>query len=66
MLIRRARESSGLTRTEVGAAIGRTEQSIVSYELGRATPPPEILSRIAEVVGAHPGDFFDEPVRSDA
>ena len=59
VLIRHAREAAGMTRTELGAAIGRTEQTIIAYEHGRAVPPTTVVAAIADTLGVHPGHFFE-------
>lgn len=62
--IRAARESAGLTRTELAVEVGRSEQTIILYETGRHPAPTEIVVRIAEVLGIHPGELFDDDQES--
>ena len=58
--LRAARAAAGLTRTELAGVIGRTEQTIILYELGHRPPPTEIVVKIAEALGIHPGELFDD------
>ncbi len=45
--IREARERVGLNQDELGKAVGRVRQTIVNYEAGSVTLPPDILGKIA-------------------
>lgn len=49
--LKAARLSANLTREVVAATIGRTQPTIVAYEVGRATPPLQILERLADLYG---------------
>ncbi|WP_436787674.1 helix-turn-helix domain-containing protein [Yinghuangia sp. YIM S10712] len=46
------RERAGLTRAELGAAIGYGEHQVSSVERGRRIPKPEFLEQADEAVGA--------------
>jgi transcriptional regulator with XRE-family HTH domain len=51
--LRLARVRAGLSQTEVARRIGRTRQTVNSWESekGGAKPPPEMLSRLADLYG---------------
>jgi transcriptional regulator with XRE-family HTH domain len=57
--IRRAREARGLTRTELAARIGRTEQTQTCWEKGRRTPSIANLQVIAEALDMRLADMLD-------
>ncbi len=58
-LIQSARQSSGLTRTEVAVLIDRTEQTILAYERGRSTPPSDVLGELARIYAVPVDSFYD-------
>ena len=61
--IRFHRERKGLTRTQLGAQAGCSEQSVALWETGRRTPRLEALGRIAAVLGVEVPELVkgDEP-----
>jgi DNA-binding XRE family transcriptional regulator len=46
-LIREARESLAMLRSELGSDIGRSEDSVALYETNRVNPPYSVKIRIA-------------------
>jgi transcriptional regulator with XRE-family HTH domain len=48
--IRRHRLSKGLTQTELGQRIGRSQRVIAYYEQRGSSPPPGVLVKIADVL----------------
>ncbi|WP_327306268.1 helix-turn-helix transcriptional regulator [Streptomyces sp. NBC_01298] len=60
--LRSARVAKGMTQTQVAAALGVKDPSVVSrYESGDATPPPEKLPRLAALMGERVDDLFPRP-----
>lgn len=57
-----ARTASQLSREQVAVAIGKSWASVRAYELGAATPPLDVLSELASVLGVTVGDLVDERV----
>ena len=58
--LRQVRERAGVTRTHVAFAVGRTEQSIYTWESGRSKPMPHILERLVRYLGCDVSDLFEE------
>ena len=56
--LRRLREQAGKTRTQLGAQIGRSEQTIIGYERGMTVPSMYALGAIATALGCEPGAVF--------
>ena len=52
MAIRDARESAGLTQTELAARMGVAQSALSRIEAGRANMTPEMLTRVATALGA--------------
>ncbi len=48
--IRRHRLSKGLTQTELGRRIGRSQRVVAYYEQKGSSPPPDVLVKIADVL----------------
>ena len=48
--IRRHRLSKGLTQTQLGQRIGRSQRVIAYYEQKGSSPPPDVLVKIADVL----------------
>ena len=46
------REGAGATQEEVAAYIGKTRQTVISYEKGENAPPVEILAKMCEYLGS--------------
>jgi DNA-binding XRE family transcriptional regulator len=53
------REAAGLTRTAVGYAAGRSEQSVWLWERGKVTPSLDVLAQVAVLIGCQVDDFLD-------
>lgn len=47
----RARESAGLTQTELAQRMGTTQSAIAAVEAGARTPTVELLERLARACG---------------
>jgi DNA-binding XRE family transcriptional regulator len=58
--LKQRREASGLTRTELAYAVGRSEQMVFLWEKGKFVPPTEVLVRIAQALGVDVGDLFED------
>ena len=59
----RARRAAGLTHTQIGAAVGRSANTIFRYEAGLTQPSMSMIVRIAAVLDVDPAIFFDEVER---
>lgn len=58
--IRLARENAGLTQHQLARLVGVAGGERVSrWELGTSEPRPEVLVRVAKVLGVPPGDLLD-------
>ena len=55
----KARKAKGMTQGELANAIGCSRSTISYYESGKLQPPPEILTRIAELLEV-PEDVLKE------
>ena len=64
--LRSIREHRGITREELATAAGRGYESISSYELGRAVPSVEALSRMASALGVDVGELFEPDAQAAA
>lgn len=61
--LRELREASGLSRTQLAARVGRTEQTVWLWERGQV-PHPNLFGVIASVLGCAVADLF-APVTDD-
>ncbi len=57
--IRAARNSAGLSQTDLGDAIGLSSQQVQKYEKGSDRVAASTLQVLATVLGVHPGSFYD-------
>jgi transcriptional regulator with XRE-family HTH domain len=57
--IRAARRAAGLSRTALAVAIHRSEPTIGRLERGEVVPPADVIAHVANALGVHPGDLFD-------
>jgi transcriptional regulator with XRE-family HTH domain len=57
--LRHMRKKAGMTLKEVADSAGCTESMLSKIELGRASPSLDLLSRLAETVGASVAQLFD-------
>lgn len=53
--IMRVRKKSGLTQAQFGAAIGKSQSAIYSYENGSVIPSFEVLADISHLFGVSVG-----------
>ena len=67
--IKVARFKADMTQTELGNALGVSFQQVQKYERGIDRVAASTLQKLGEVLGVHPGSFFDNlpvPVGSTA
>lgn len=57
-LLRNARESHGLTLSDVGAECGVTYQSVQDWETGRSAPTPQNQARLCNLYGLTRDELF--------
>lgn len=55
-----ARKRSGKSREQVAVDVGRSHETITSYELGRTSPPACVLGPLADSLGVHVGELFED------
>ncbi len=60
--LRRIRKERGLTQKELGELCGIKEANIRKYELGKANPKIETISRIAKALGVHLWDLANTSI----
>jgi transcriptional regulator with XRE-family HTH domain len=60
--LRAARAAAGIPIERVALDIQRSADSVRSYETGRIDPPASLVARLADSVGVHPGELFDDQV----
>ncbi len=63
--LRQARERAGLSRTQLGYLLSRTEQTIYLWESGKTHPSSDMLGLIAVVLGCSIDDLFALSNRDD-
>jgi len=62
--IRNARKDANLSQIELANLVGISDKAISSYEVSRATPPLDVLKKIAAVTGKQMSFFFDQDADS--
>ena len=62
--IRRLREKRGASQETLAAEAKVGMRYLGFVERGKANPSAEIVGKIAEALGVHPGRLFDKPSRS--
>lgn len=62
--LRIARQESGLTQKDVSAKIGRPQQTIASWEVGRSQPDADTLYSLLLLYKVSPNTFFEYDVSS--
>lgn len=62
--IRIARQAAGLTQAQVADELEVNESSIRLYELDKRNPKPEMIERIAKVVGVAPQSLMEHRIDS--
>ena len=58
------RAAAGLTKVEVGRAVGRSGQAVRSWEIGRTRPAPATLRGLEVVLGLPPGRLPVRPAQT--
>lgn len=58
--LRHYRHEAGLTQAETAARLYIAQNSYSKYELGRTSPNPDTLKRIAEIFGCSVADLVGE------
>lgn len=56
--LRYARDAAGLTLSDVGEAVGRSDATICRYESGEIAPTSVMLGRLAALYCCAVADFF--------
>ena len=56
--VRQSRKDAKLSQIELAQLVGVSDKAISSYEVGRAVPPLEVLTKISSVTGKHLSYFF--------
>ena len=59
--LKQTREARGISATSLAEILGLTRQAIYKYELGEATPHPEITGKLSTILGV-PVKFFMKPM----
>lgn len=59
--VRSRREKAGLTQADLGRAIGVTFQQVQKYERGANRVSAAAMIRIADALGCHVADLYDDP-----
>lgn len=58
MKLKICRIKKELNQYELAELVGCSQQSICSYESGRVVPNADMLKKLADALGVHPGEFF--------
>lgn len=58
--LREARTLAGISPEQLAISVGRSAYSIHEYELGRVTPPINVLASIADTLGRPVDDLLTE------
>lgn len=58
--LRAARRANGLRYEAVALPMNRSARTICGWEAGEAVPNVNQLADLAELLGCHPGDLFEE------
>ena len=62
--LKAAREAKGLTPLMLAEVVGVKRQAVYQYERGEISPHPDVLMRLALVLGVRPGFFQLPPIPS--
>lgn len=62
--IRKSRNACGITQAQLADEIGCSEPAIRLYELGKRTPKPEILEKIAKSLNVRPQSLSEVSINS--
>lgn len=64
--LRKLRRSANITQEELGASVGVTRQTIISWESGDTWPAAPMLPKLARVLGCSIDDLFaGDPCQED-
>lgn len=63
--LREAREARSVSGIALAADLGVSKQAVSQYEIGAATPAPEVLARMCQILNM-PERFFGKPIERDA
>lgn len=58
--IKQARKLKNITQEDLAKALGVSDKSVSAYEVNRASPPIEILTKIANATHQPVSYFFEE------
>lgn len=58
--LRKLRRSANITQEELGASVGVTRQTIISWESGDTWPAAPMLPKLAKALGCSIDDLFRE------
>jgi transcriptional regulator with XRE-family HTH domain len=53
-----ARRRAGISREHMAVAVGRSYHTIACYERGTFTPPPDVINKLADVLGISQDALF--------
>ncbi len=56
--LRELRLAAGLSQTELAAGAGKSYPTVRFYELGRITPPGNVVGALADVLGCSVADLY--------
>jgi len=62
--LREARLAAGYSMRDVGRAVGRHEETMADYELGRIAPQADVLAAIAAFLGVDVMAFYPRARRN--
>jgi transcriptional regulator with XRE-family HTH domain len=57
--LRQARKASGVRYEHLAVAVGRSTDTLRSYEAGRVDPPASVVARLADALDVDPGELFE-------
>ena len=57
--LKAARVNAGMTHTDLGKALGISRAQVQKYETGANRITAGALQKVGQVLGVHPGSFFD-------
>lgn len=64
--MRTARRLAGLSQAAVAAGVGVDQTRVSRYEMGKTTPDPVVMIKIARFYGVSPRTMFDLDVNPDS
>jgi transcriptional regulator with XRE-family HTH domain len=60
--LRAARAHAKISRQQLGAAVGRSDQTVMLWELGRVRPPDRVVALICTALGVSADELCDTAV----